>query len=773
MSSQSAFPLRRLHRTIGTFLSNVLLTGLLLAVMLPTGQVVAADDHEQGAKAIYERLCVDCHGAEGQGDDDAGTVPFAGAHSLADLTRIIDETMPEDDPDSCKGPAAQAAAKYIYETFFFQQAQARLAEARIDLSRLTVRQYENAIADLMGTFLGETPAGSEQGLKASYYNAKNFNREKRVIERIDPRVAFDFQEQSPEEGKIGNEEFAIQWRGSVRADETGDYEFCVTTENGVKLWVNDLQKPLLDAWVASGGLREHRVSIRLLGGRSYPLRLDHFKFKSKTASVKLTWIPPHRAEEVIPSRNLSPNGSSTTCVINTVFPADDSSTGYERGNTVSQAWKLAVINAAIEVAGMVVDDLDRLAKTKADAADRREKVQQFCHRFAERAFRRPLSDDQRRLFVDQFFESDESLEKATKKVILLVLQSPRFLYLGINNTQYDVYLDASRMSFALWDSLPDALLLESAQAGQLHTPEQVTAHARRMLTNPRSQAKLRYFLHGWLNIDHQDDISKDPDRYQGFDDAVASSLRTSLDLFLDNVIWNGNADFRSLLLADYWYVNQPLADYYGIGIEPGEQFQEVTSDSEVSAGILTHPYLMARFAYHKTSSPIHRGVFVVRSLLGRFLKPPPIAVAPLDEGADPTLTTRQRVMMQTNEPTCQTCHSMINPLGFSFENYDAVGRFREQENAQPIDASGAYQDREGKRISFNGARGLAEFLAGSRETHRCFVEQLFHSVAKQPVNAYGPDTMDQLLGAFAESEFNVRELLVAIVTTTALGTNKE
>ena len=447
--------------------------------------------------------------------------------------------------------------------------------------------------------------------------------------------------------------------------------------------------------------------------------------------------------------------------------------GYERGNTVSKAWKLAVTNAAIEVANAVVDNLDRLANSKADASDRREKVQQFCHRFAERAFRRPLSDDQRRFYVDQFFEGDEAVEKAAKKVVLLVLQSPRFLYVGINNAQLDDYLVASRMSFGLWDSLPDAALLDAAKAGQLHTPDQVAAHARRMLTNPRTQAKLRHFLHGWLNIDHLDDISKDPERFQDFDDVVASSLRTSLDLFLDEVLWAGKDDFRELLLADYWYVNQPLADYYECDIEPGEQFQKVTARTGQNAGILTHPYLMARFAYHKSSSPIHRGVFVVRSLLGRFLKPPPIAVAPLDEGVDPTLTTRERVTLQTKEPTCQTCHSMINPLGFSFEHFDAVGKFRDQERAKPIDASGSYQDLEGKLVAFNGVRELAEFLANSQETHRCFVEQLFHNVAKQPVAAYGPDAMNQLQKSFAESDFSVQELLVAIATTAALGTNKE
>ena len=132
--------------------------GLLVTVALSASRPLRAELDDQKGRETYERQCASCHGAQGQGVDDAGTGPFAGDHSLADLTRIIDETMPEDDPDACKGPEAQAVAKYVYETFYAQQAKTRQAQARIDLSRLTVRQYENAVADLMATFLGEANA---------------------------------------------------------------------------------------------------------------------------------------------------------------------------------------------------------------------------------------------------------------------------------------------------------------------------------------------------------------------------------------------------------------------------------------------------------------------------------------------------------------------------------------------------------------------------------------------------------------------------------------
>lgn len=735
--------------------------------------LAGAEETPAAGRQIYQQQCAGCHGDQGQGSEEAGTGPFTGDHALADLVRIIDETMPEDDPEACQGEAAQAVAQYVLDAFVTPQAEALQPAPRIELSRLTVRQYREAVADLMATFLGTPQLSDQRGLKAGYYNARGFNRDKRVIERTDPRVVFDFGEKSPQEGAIGDEEFAIQWQGAVIADETGDYEFCVTTENGTRLWVNDMQNPLIDAWVASGGLQQHRATMHLLGGRVYPLRLDFFKFKIQSASIKLSWTPPRRAEEVIPQRSLSPDWAPRTYVVNTAFPPDDRSMGYERGTSVSKAWEQAVSNAAIEAAGWVAENLDALAKCKPDAEDRSQKIQQMCHRLAERAFRRPLSDEVRQFYVDQFFTGQQPVELAAKRSVLLVLQSPRFLYVAFDNARPDQYDIASRLAFALWDSLPDTALLAAAQAGQLQTPQQIAEHARRMLEDPRTRAKLRSFLHAWLNIEYVDKLAKDGEQYPGFDATVVSDLRVSLDLFLDDVIWNGSGDFRELLLSDAWFVNPKLASFYAVEAEMGEQYQKVSGSPDQNAGLLTHPYLMARYAYHRSSSPIHRGVFVVRGLLGRFLKPPPIAVAPLDEGFDPTLTTRERVARQTKEPMCLTCHGMINELGFAFENYDAVGRFRTEEKANPIDASGSYKDLEGTQVTFRGARELAAYLAQSPETHRCFAQQLFHYVAKQPVAAYGAETMNQLQKSFAESDFNVRELLVAIAATSALGVNEE
>ena len=236
------------------------------------------------------------------------------------------------------------------------------------------------------------------------------------------------------------------------------------------------------------------------------------------------------------------------------------------------------------------------------------------------------------------------------------------------------------------------------------------------------------------------------------------------------MVWGDSADFRRLLLSNELYLNGRLARFYGFDLPADASFQKVRARRSERVGVLSHPYLMASFAYTDTTSPIHRGVFLSRSVLGRSLRPPPVAVAPLSVDLRPDLTTRERVTLQTKPKACQGCHGMINPLGFALERFDAVGRYRQTESGRPIDTSGMYELPSGEERPFGGARDLAEFLAASDETHRAFVVQLFHHLIKQPILAYGRETPPALVGTFAAEGFDVRRLMAEIVTVAALRT---
>jgi hypothetical protein len=672
-------------------------------------------------------------------------------------------------------------AAYIYEAFYSKTAQARNRPARIELSRLTVRQYHNTVADLIGSFRGPTVWDGPKGLHGEYFKSQRFrNKDDRIIDRVDPTVQFDFGVNLPDPTKGIGHRFAVRWEGSILAPETGDYEFVVRTEHSTRLWVNDLKKTLLDRWVKSGNDTEYRESIHLLGGRVYPIRLEFSKGKQGSkdgkkdpdppptkATIALLWKPPGQTEDIIPQRFLSPGKSPQVLVLQTAFPADDRSVGYERGTSISKAWDQAATDAAMEVADYVTAHLGELASFKDDASDRDAKVHDFCRKFAERAFRRPLSNEQKSFYLDRQFKAAKSPEAAVRRLILLVLKSPWFLYHEPTGG-LDAYDVACRISYGLWDSLPDQALVDAAAAGKLNIPDQIAKQAERMVLDLRTRAKVREFLLQWLKVDRASEVSKDPKVFPQFSPAIVSDLRTSLDLFLEDAVWGDASDFRRLLLADEIYLNGRLAQFYGANLPADASFQKVKLDQQERAGLLTHPYLMAAFAYTATSSPIHRGVFLSRGVLGRTLPAPPAAVAPLAPDLHAGLTTRQRVSLQTSPKSCQMCHAMINSLGYTLENFDAVGRFRKDEKGKPIDATGTYQTRTGESVTFTGARSLATYLAGSEETHSAFVQQLFHYLVKQPVHAFGSQELSELREFLVQHDFNMRKLMVEIIASSAL-----
>lgn len=754
----------------------------LFVLPLTFSGVRASAAPEKTGEQIYKEMCLSCHGPNGEGSEETERA-LTGPRTIPQLARVIAKTMPDDDPGTCVGPDAEKVAAYIFDAFYSPAAQERNKPPRVELARLTVKQYRNAVTDLVGSFRSTGVWDKERGLHGEYFSSRRFSTRDRQIDRRDPQVAFDFGEAAPSPEKFEPHEFSIRWEGSVLAPETGEYEFIVRTEHAARLWVNDTRVAMIDAWVKSGNDTEYRQSIRLLGGRAYPIRLEFSKAKqgvndqkkdkpkppSVKASIALLWKPPQRAEEVIPERNLTPNRFPESLVIATPFPPDDRSVGYERGTSVSKAWDQAATDAAIEVAGYVAGHLRELSGVGEEGQDREKRLKEFCFKFAERAFRRPLTDEQKALYVERQFTESASLDLAVKRVVMLVLMSPRFLYREAEESSTpDPYDVASRISFALWDAPPDSKLLEAAAGGRLATREQIVAQAERMLGDLRARAKLRDFLLQWLKVEQAPDISKDPEKFPGFDAAVISDLRTSLELFMDEVAWGPRSDFRQFLLADYVYLNGRLAQYYGAELPADAPFQKYTLNPLERAGVLSHPYLMAMFAYTATSSPIHRGVFLVRGIMGRGLRTPPIAVAPLAPDLHAGLTTRERIALQTSPEACQTCHTTINPLGFGLEHFDAVGRYRSEEKGKPIDATGYFETATGGTANFNGVRELATLLAEGDEASAAFAEQLFHYMIKQPIRAFGVRKASELRRLFARSDYNIRQLMVEIVASTAI-----
>ena len=759
--------------------SNVLPAFLLAAFAVLSS---SAQDSSSGHE-VYTASCVGCHGAQGEGVAGKHDEALYGQRSVESLAELIQRTMPEDKPGTLSRQAATNVAAYIHKEFYSPEARARLNPSRIELAHLTNRQFRESVADLLGSFKHPPGKLTPGGLAADYFQSDGMNKKaKKAFTRTDRAIDFDFGTNSPGES-ITDDQFSIAWQGSLLAPDTGLYEFRVRTPNGARLYLNkDLRagdantrddsderrhSALIDLWVSSGQVREATTRLFLLGGRSYPLRLDFFKFKDPQASLRLEWKPPHGEWSVLEGDFLSPQTSPTVFVVTTSFPPDDGSLGYERGTAMSLAWQQKVFEAALETANEMVAKLPTLSGVSDKTTDRERKLRQFAKTFADRAFRRPLSPELTRTYIDRHFENAPTPEIALKRSVTLVISSPRFLYPALNQ-ETDSYTVGTRLALNLWDSIPDQSLYDAAKRGDLLRDEVVRTHAKRMLTDPRAHTKLREFFHHWLVMTEDGEIlAKDTAAFPGFDAALVSDLRRSLDTFVDHVVWGEKSDYRELLQADYMFVNSRLADYYRTAQPTNGGFQPVVLDDGKRAGIFTHPYVLATLSYHRSTSPIHRGVFLTRNVLGRFLKPPPMAISFMDDRFDPSLTMREKVTELTRSDTCMGCHITINPLGFSLENFDATGRWRTEDNRKPVNAESDYVAPDGRIIRLTGARDLAQHTAANREARTGFIRQLYHHTAKQAAAAYHPQTLNDFEAIFADSEFNIRNLFMEIALFTA------
>ncbi len=728
-------------------------------------------------EVVYRADCMRCHGPVGQGVAGKADEPLVGEKSVASLAKYIAREMPENDPGTLSLADATASAEYIHKAFYSAEARARNHPPRIELAHLTVRQYRESIADLLASLRNATSTTETGGLAGAYRERPERDPKKpdqnrpevTFKQQVDPVVDFDFGANAPEKGTFAAQ-FAINWSGSVLVPDTGEYEFRVTSPNGVRLYVNmpeggSEKNALIDIWVSSAMTRTASAPIFLLGGRSYPLKLEFFKFKDKTASLRLEWRPPGGAWAVIPRTNLSPKSSSPVSVISVPLPPDDGSIGYERGASVSREWTEAIAKGALQVSTMIGPHLFALAGTKADAPDRADKLKAFSLRFAQMAYRRPLTDEQK-ADLTAIYAAGVAPEVAAKRAFIFTFSNPAFLYPGIG--PQDDYAVASRLALTLWDSVPDVALLKAAAAGQLKDAAQVRQQAQRMMKAPRAKAKLRDFLHHWLHVEEGAEIAKDQKEYPGFDQGVVMDLRTSLDLFAESIVWSEQSDYRQLLLSDTILMNDRLAKFYGQKVEAGGDFQPVKMDADQRAGVLTHPFVLATFSYTKSSSPIHRGVFVTRNILGRMLKPPPMAIAFMDDKFDPSLTMREKVAELTSKPACMSCHVTINPLGFSFERFDAVGRVRATDNKKPVNPVSDYATSDGNVIKLTGARDVAIHAAESHAGQTGFVRNLFQELVKQPPAAYSPELLGQLTEEFRANKFHVRALAVEVAVVAAL-----
>jgi hypothetical protein len=412
---------------------------------------------------------------------------------------------------------------------------------------------------------------------------------------------------------------------------------------------------------------------------------------------------------------------------------------------------------------------DPAAVTETKCAD------QFIDRFGARVMRRPLTDDARsdlRALYDAG-QKEGGFTTGIKWVVEGLLQSPEFLYhlvapadsakpgdvVGLNDFEI-----ADRLSYFLWNSGPDETLWQAAAKGQLHTADQLTAQVTRMRSDARSSRAREDFYRNWLSLDLVGSLTRDDPAYTP---ALAQALGKSAMAGIHDVYQtDGKSD--SLFGSSSMFVDSALAKLYGAPAAAltgaGTDLKSVAFDKTQRRGILTHPATMAIIAEHDTSDPIHRGTFVYTKVLCQNIPPPADAVPALPTLA-PNLTTRQRLVEHRSAPACSGCHSLFDPIGLAFENFDQLGRFRAEEHGSKIDSSGAISQGD-LDISGTFADGFTLFdrLSQSKSVRSCMAQMWYEYASRRDVDTSDKCGFDPIKARFMASG-DLNDLLASIASS--------
>ena len=410
----------------------------------------------------------------------------------------------------------------------------------------------------------------------------------------------------------------------------------------------------------------------------------------------------------------------------------------------------------------------------ADIHDQTDIFAKLIRPLASRAFRRRVTEGEIEGLTLVFFgarDRGETVERATQMALAAMLVSPSFLFRietspppGASRNLNDFEI-ASRLSYFLWSSMPDNDLFRAAVRGELRSPEQVVAQARRMLRDPKAVALARNFGGQWLGLRGLDEIDPDPQRFPTFDAALRGAMRQETEFFFEHVV-REDRSILEFLDADYTFVNERLARHYEISGITGEAFQKVSLDPRQRGGLLGHASILTVTSNPTRTSPVKRGKWILENL---FAAPPPEPPANVPELADGksgqlTGTLRQRMEQHRADPACATCHKLMDPIGFGLENYDAIGAWRTRDGDAVVDASGELPDGRG----FQGPGELRSLLAQRKDDfRRCFIEKMLTYGLGRGLEYYDACAVERIAAASAAADDRISVMIAEIVSSPA------
>jgi hypothetical protein len=393
-----------------------------------------------------------------------------------------------------------------------------------------------------------------------------------------------------------------------------------------------------------------------------------------------------------------------------------------------------------------------------------------------RAYRRPVTSADLQAPLHFFDEGrrDGGFEAGVEMGLRAVLVSPEFLF-RVEQDPAGVAPDsayrigdlelASRLSFFLWSSIPDDELLDAAVAGKLRNPAELERQTRRMLADRRSEALVNNFADQWLYLRNLESIKPDMRIFPDFDDNLRQALRRETEMLFESVM-REDRSIVDLLRANYTFLNERLAKHYGIPNVYGSRFRRVEFDGDrVRGGLLRQGSILTVTSYPTRTSPVIRGKWILSNILGIPPPPPPPAVPALKETAHTgaALSMRERMAEHRDNPACSGCHKLMDPVGFSLENYDAIGRWRATQDGKSIDASGGLPDGS----KFEGISGLEQALLRHPDAFATtFTEKLLTYAVGRGVEPYDGPAVRQVVRRAEGVDYRFSSFILGIVNST-------
>lgn len=761
-----------------------------------SGSLLAAD----ATTSLIERFCVECHDTDIKKGDlvlaGLGLTKLAARPDLAEqvLKKLDHRQMPplgEPRPDEATYRTAVAELQSTLD----RAAAAKPNPGRTDtFRRLNRTEYQNAIRDLLAVEIDATsllpndePAHGFDNVTVGTLSPTLLDRYVSAAQKI-ARLALGAPRKTPagetfrvrpdvtQEDHV--EGLPVGTRGGAVFTYTfpqdGDYQIEVRLQRDRNEQVEGLRKPH-EVEVLIDRERVALETVKPPGPDKNAEGVDaHLKFR---VAVK---AGPHDVGVTFPKNN-------ATVLLESERQPFIARYNMHRHPRTAPALYQVSITGPFDAKGpgdspsrrlIFGDAISNLENGTTAIVSEEGRARQVLGRLVRRAYRRPVTDEDLRKPMQFYREGSAEgagFEAGIENALSAILVSPQFIFrvetdpAGVApGTAYrvsDLEL-ASRLSFFLWSSLPDDTLLDAAVRGDLRQPALLEQQVRRMLADPRSRSLVTNFATQWLHLRSLESVTPDLRRFPNFDDNLRQAFRQETELFFESVL-REDRSVSDLLHADYTFLNERLSKHYGIPHVYGSHFRRVSLADDPArqrGGLLRHGSILTVTSYATRTSPVIRGHWILANLVGAPPPPPPPNVPSLDDNTvSASLPIRERLAEHRKNPSCASCHNVMDPVGFALENFDAVGRWRTAEERQPIDASGGLPDGStvvGVAALEQGLLQRPELFAGTLS------EKLLIFALGRGVAPHDAPAVRQIVRRAQADNFRFSSLILGIVNST-------